>query len=227
MSIYQHFRPEEKEFIDQVSNWQSYVESHYAPKLSDFLDPREQFIVQSIIGQNSECRVHFFGGTIDGDGERKRAFIYPEYLMPTKEDFSITLFEINYPDKFITIKHPEVLGSLMGLGLKRGKFGDILIQEKRVQFFVASEIAEYIRLHFHSVGKADVTLTELHLSKFIQLNNDLAEIPLTVSSLRLDTVLSTAGKISRQKAELLIQQGHVKVNWKKVDLHHFLYMRVI
>lgn len=41
MNIYQHFRPEEREFIDQVLNWKNIVENTYAPKLTDFLDPRE------------------------------------------------------------------------------------------------------------------------------------------------------------------------------------------
>ena len=54
MSIYQHFRPEEREFIDQVLNWKEYVENNYAPKLTDFLDPREQQIVKMIIGQHME-----------------------------------------------------------------------------------------------------------------------------------------------------------------------------
>ena len=49
--VYQHFRPEEKEFIDQVIDWRINVEDTYAPKLTDFLDPRQQFILRSIIGR--------------------------------------------------------------------------------------------------------------------------------------------------------------------------------
>ena len=37
MSIYQHFSPEERGFIDQVLNWKEYVENNYAPKLTDYL----------------------------------------------------------------------------------------------------------------------------------------------------------------------------------------------
>lgn len=215
MSIYQHFRPEEKEFIDQVINWKNYVEINYAPKLTDFLDPREQFIVQSIIGQNGECRVRFFGG-IQG-AERKRALLYPDYLQPGEEDFQIQLFEIKYPEKFVQLSHPQVLGSLMGIGLKREKYGDILIDEKRIQFFAAKEIAEYIRLHFQQVGKVTIRLETLSLSDAIRVVEQMEEKEVTVSSLRLDAVLSTASRLSREKTQKLIESGLVKVNFKVVE----------
>ena len=47
MSIYQHFRPEERGFIDQALNWKDFVENKYAPKLTDYLDPREQQILKT------------------------------------------------------------------------------------------------------------------------------------------------------------------------------------
>ncbi|WP_312095293.1 YlmH/Sll1252 family protein, partial [Niallia sp.] len=113
MSIYQHFRPEEREFIDQVENWRSYVENTYAPKLTDFLDPREQKVLSLIIGDHREVKYAFFGG--HEQTERKRAILYPDYYDVTKEDFNLSLLEVNYPKKFVTIEHPHVLGSLMSL----------------------------------------------------------------------------------------------------------------
>ena len=52
MSIYQHFRPEEKEFIDQALNWIDQVKNSYAPKLTDFLDPRQQQILSFLTGND-------------------------------------------------------------------------------------------------------------------------------------------------------------------------------
>ena len=62
MSIYQHFRPEERGFIDQVLNWKDFVENKYAPKLTDFLDPREQQILKMIIGQQTALISVFLEG---------------------------------------------------------------------------------------------------------------------------------------------------------------------
>lgn len=219
MSIYQHFRPEEREFIDQVQQWKDYVQRNYSEKLTDFLDPREQEIVKSIIGQQADIGWAFDGGT--GGAERKRALIYPDYFQPEARDFQIKLFEIHYPSKFISIEHRQVLGSLMSLGLKRGKFGDILINGDQVQFFAASEVADYINMQLESVGRASISLKELDLKEAVQIDESWLETSLTVSSLRLDTIVSAFFNISRQKSQTIIQQGLTKVNWTVIESTSF------
>ena len=54
--LIQHFRKDEQPFIEQVISWRREVEDRYAPKLTDFLDPRQRFIVTSIIGQNDTLK---------------------------------------------------------------------------------------------------------------------------------------------------------------------------
>ncbi len=215
MNIYQHFRPEERDFIDQAIGWKEYVEHSYAPKLTDFLDPREQQIVKTIIGSHSEVKWKLFGG--NNGAERQRTLIYPEYLEPDTEDFQISLFELVYAKKFISIEHRQVLGSLMSLGLKRGKFGDILLKGDQVQFYAAAEIADYVRMNLESIGRAGISLKEISLLDAIQPEEVWKELSVTVSSLRLDTMISALYNISRQKSQLYVQQGAVKVNWTKIE----------
>ncbi|MEH7011942.1 RNA-binding protein [Neobacillus niacini] len=219
MNIYQHFRPEEREFIDQVLHWKDYVDSSYTSKLTDFLDPREQHILKVLIGESGNLKYQLFGGV--SGSERKRALIMPDYLIPTEEEFQINLFEIEYPIKFVSIEHPQVLGSLMSLGLKRGKFGDIVMKNGRVQFFSAAEISDYIKNNLESIGRASIRLKELALDEAITADNLWMEQDITVSSLRLDTIISGIHHISRQKSQLFIQQGLVKVNWTSIENHSF------
>jgi RNA-binding protein YlmH len=202
--IYQHFRREERHFIDQVLEWKESVLNQYSPKLSDFLDPREQEIVASVIGEHLDVKVSFQGGV--EDTERKRALLYPDYFQPEKEDFNLTLFEIQYASKFINLQHRQVLGSLMSIGLKRSKFGDIRFFEDDVQFICASEISDYLQMNFLEIGRAKISLKEKELA---------------VSSLRLDVVGSAIYNLSRQKIQSLITNGLVKVNWKTVDTVSF------
>lgn len=215
MSIYQHFRPEEKEFIDHALHWIEQVKDSYAPKLTDFLDPRQQQIILTLLGHNEEVKIDFFGG-VKG-AERKRALLFPDYYSPEQSDFQLSLFEIIYPKKFITLEHRQVLGTLMSLGLKREKFGDILIQNDQVQFVAAEEIETYVRINLEKVGKATVTIKKIPFTKAIQVEENWIEQHDTVSSLRLDTIISTALHISRQKAQAFITSGKVKVNFKQVE----------
>lgn len=210
-SLFQHFRKDEQQFIEQVSGWIIEVEDRYSPKLTDFLDPRERFIVQSVIGSYD---VQMAASGLFEDAERQRVLLYPSYYEPQQEDFGITVYNLKYPSKFVTLKHPDILGSLMSLGLDRSKYGDIRIDGARIQFAAADEIALYLKTNFVSAAKVKVQLEEeSDPSDFIATMEEWTEESFTVSSMRLDTVMSSVYNISRQKAAALIHAGKVKVNW--------------
>ncbi|WP_416144983.1 RNA-binding protein [Planococcus koreensis] len=210
-SLFQHFRKDEQQFIEQVSGWMIDVEDRYTPRLTDFLDPRQRFIVQSVIGASD------IGVAVSGrfeDAERQRVLLYPSYYELQKDDFQITVFEIRYPVKFITLKHPDILGSMMSIGLDRNKYGDIRIDGQRIQIAVADEVKAYLQANFTMAAKVKVQLEEVtNELDFIKVTEEWSEESHTVSSLRLDTVVSSIYNISRQKAAALINGGKVKVNW--------------
>jgi RNA-binding protein YlmH len=213
--LYQHFRKEEHAFIDQARAWKTQVELTYSLKLTDFLDPREQFILKSVFGSTSESKLSFSGG--QDFAERKRAILYPQYVTLTEEDYRIVVYEIKYPSKFISIEHRDVLGSTMALGLKRTKFGDIFVEDKRVQLVIAAEISEFVQRELTSIGKAPVTLQKIDMTDVIEGKDNWERKTGTVSSLRLDVIVAEAYSLSRQKVQPFIQNGGVKVNWKVIE----------
>jgi RNA-binding protein YlmH len=210
--LIQHFRKDEQPFIEQVTGWQREVEDRYAPKLTDFLDPRQRFIVQAVIGQSEDLTIYTEG--LFEQAERQRVLIAPSYFVPEEQDFQITIFTVKYPTKFVQLKHPDVLGALISLGLDRSKYGDIRVTENTIQFAVATETSDYIRANLTSIGKVKVHAEEVEkATPLIQLEDEWNEKNVTVSSMRLDVVLATVTNISRQKAQALIAGGKVKVNW--------------
>jgi RNA-binding protein YlmH len=215
MSIYEHYHKDEYEYIDQVLDWKSQVLEQYAYKLTDFLNPREQNILTDIIGKGDEIGVSFWGGceTV----ERKRAIIYPSYYDVSKSDFMCVCFSINYPEKFLSIQHKHVLGSLMGLGVKREKFGDVIVSGKTVQFVIDKKISDYVKYNFTKVGKASVKLVEISEEELMLEEETWQEKSITVASLRMDAVLADTFNVSRQKINPLIKAGNAKVNWKVVE----------
>ncbi len=215
MGIHEHFRPEEHAFIDQAVEWKEQVLMQYAPKLTDFLTPREQEIIRSLTTRDDEVKIGFWGG--NDAAERKRALFYPDYFSPGPEDFGCTAYEIKYPAKFVAISHRDILGALMGLGLTRGKFGDILTDGDRFQLVAAEEVSSFIELNLTSIGKAKVSLTPVNENDLIVVEEKWEESAGTVSSLRIDTVISEIYRLSRSKAVPLIKNGYVKLNWKQVD----------
>lgn len=209
--LIQHFRKDEQSFIEQVSDWQREVEDRYTPKITDFLDPRQRFIVASIVGQANDLTVYKEG--VFEQAERKRVIIAPSYYVPEKDDYQVTIFSVNYPSKFVQLRHPDVLGALLSLGIERGKFGDIRVAENTVQFAIATEVADYVRANLSSIGKVKVHVEELGVKPLLRVEEQWIERSYTVSSMRLDVVLATVLNISRQKSQSLVAAGRVKVNW--------------
>ncbi|EUJ65337.1 YlmH family RNA-binding protein [Listeria fleischmannii] len=213
--IYQHFREEEYPFIDQILEITMQVTDEYTPKLTDFLDPRQRFIVQTIIGGYDNIEVAFSGGT--PFTERKRALIYPDYYTPEDEDFNLTLFHIRYPVKFTTLSHQKILGTLMSLGIKRDIFGDIVNLGDEWQFFADAEMENYILNQLDKIGKVNIMLEKWPLDEALQVEQVWTGEMITASSLRLDSIIANALHLSRQKVKQMIQAKLVKVNWKVVE----------
>lgn len=62
IDIYQHFRQEEYELIDQLTDKCDQAEQHYAPVLTHFLDSRGQYILEVICGSYEDLNVSFMAG---------------------------------------------------------------------------------------------------------------------------------------------------------------------
>ncbi|WP_208558851.1 RNA-binding protein [Marinilactibacillus kalidii] len=213
-SIYQHFRKDEQIFIDTVTDWSRQVEEQYTPYLTPFLDPRQQYIVESVVGQNADISLYYFGGY--EEAERKRIFLAPSYFEPDQQDFKITICEINYPSKFATLSHGNILGSLTGAGINRETLGDIITDAETWQFFLDEPMLPYLLSQVDSIGKIKVHLEERTYTEIVLPKDKWDSQSVIASSLRIDVVLAAAFNLSRQKSKELIASNKVKVNWNEI-----------
>ena len=177
IDIYQHFRKEEHELIDQLIDKCNRANDQYSPILTPFLDPRGQYIMN--------VEVTFYGGPF---AERKRAMIAPSYFQPDAEAFEIVLIEIDYPQKFVTLQHQHILGTIMSLGIERDQLGDIVVDD-RIQFTLTKQLESYIILELTKIKGASVKLNSIPTEDMIQSEENWKVHSTTVSALRLDVVL--------------------------------------
>lgn len=205
---------DEHPFIDSVADWMEKVAIQYSPYLTDFLDPRQAYIVETLVRQNSDLKFQFFGGY--ENAERRRCLIFPDYFEPVEEDFEIDMLEINYPTKFSTLTHGKILGTLIGSGIRRESFGDIITDEKRWQVFMAKDITHFIETQVSKVGNVSVRFERPKDDLIIETIDEWVNESITASSLRLDVIISNVYRISRQRSKQLIESGKVKVNWVEI-----------
>ncbi|WP_100011033.1 RNA-binding protein [Lentibacillus sediminis] len=216
MDIYQHFRKEEQGFVDQALSWKEEVEWSYQSRLTDFLDPREQQIVEMLTGtRQDELKISLYGG--DPHTERCRMIIVPWYEEISEDSFQLTLLEASFPAKFIRLEHRDAMGAFLSLGIKRSKLGDIVVGDGVVQIIAAAEIAPYIQTNLTSIKKAKTDFREKPLSSLLKKEMKWVETDKTVSSLRLDVILKEIYPISRKEATEAISKLQAKVNFRVVD----------
>lgn len=166
-----------------------------------------------IVGSFQDLEVTFYGGPF---AERQRAIIAPEYFRPEAEDFEISLFEIDYPQKFVTLQHQHILGTIMSLGIERDQLGDILIDD-RIQFTLTKQLESYIMLELNKIKGATVKLNAIPVKNMIQSKEHWRSFDTTVSGLRLDVVLKEIIRKSRSIGKQLIEKKRVKVNHTIID----------
>ena len=185
--------------------------------MTSFLDPRGQYILEVTVGSFEDMKVSYFGGQ---SAERKRAIIAPSYFEPTEGDFEEVLIQINYPEKFVSIQHQHVLGTLMSLGIEREQVGDILVGDT-IQFVLTKQLESYIMMELTKIKGATVKLDSIPFKDMIQSKENWNIHHSTVSALRLDVVLKEMIRKSRSIAKQLIEKKRVKVNHTLIDSPDF------
>ncbi len=111
------------------------------------------------------------------------------------------------------LEHRAVLGSVLGLGITRNKVGDILFKNGECYLFIKSEIADFILYNLEYIGRNKVKLEEVE--DFVEDDEKTNEIKTTtVSSLRVDVIISNVTKYSRSEVKKLFEKELVFINWK-------------
>ena len=152
--------------------------------------------------------------------ETQALIIYPE-----KFDIDIVNKNLENIIKAVKIKppkevrgiytHRDYLGAVMKTGLNRNRIGDIIVFEDTAYIIVLNENAEYIKdfikdlVRFSKAEIEVINCTEIEVKEL-----EFEEIKITVSSMRLDNIVSEIARMSRGKAEELLLAEKVFVNSK-------------
>ena len=190
---------------------------------SVFLDMRERSVVASA-RLDSEARMIFYGGF--DDTERTVAVFLPEYIEASDlkslfeyfeacpEADPIAIIEME-KDKFSPpLTHRDYLGALMGLGIKREMTGDIIVSENGCRMAVLEKIAPFIVENLEKAGRGTLKAKIIPSYEARKITKKAVGVPdsFTVSSMRLDSIVKNAFRVSRNDACSAIESGLVFVN---------------
>ncbi len=175
---------------------------------SDFLSPAEQSI---LLGLGYRAEPFLLVGGFDGS-ERKLACFGSEDLCYSPAEPPISCIRISPKNARFSgrMGHRDILGSLMGLGIKRETLGDILIHNGTAWVLCLTGIADYILSQLETVGRTTV-VTEIDAVPSFAVEEP-EPVVLVAASDRVDALLAAVYKLSRTEASELIRQGLVFVN---------------
>lgn len=179
------------------------------PKFVGFLSPSEAAVIKQNIANEHGC--YFFGGY--DEAERTVFGILPDYLEDDMTAFPIVALQITFNENYL-LKHSDILGALMSAGVRRSTIGDINISNGIAFVFVLKEIADYFKENIKKIKNIGVSVNCIENLDVlpIMLSPKKEEFSFTVSSLRLDAVVSGLTGMGRSKAEQAICDGRVFVN---------------
>ena len=180
------------------------------PANTAFLSPRELEMTRYLFGEQEGLLS--FGGY--EDAERKMLVYLPEYLEETslyEEDSPIVCLRAQFYEGD-TPTHRDFLGALMGCGISRESVGDICVGSSSCDFFVTAEIAPYLLHNFTSAGRTKLHLSSIPVAEASIPEPEVREIRDTVSSLRLDSVISSGFRIGRSLASQHICSGKAAID---------------
>ncbi len=180
-----------------------------APACTGFLSESQQEAASRLITALGRPR-HLFSGGFP-EAERKVCAFLPDWQ--AEEDWESPLSALRctwLSDEKLT--HRDFLVAILGRGLDREKVGDILVGQGSCDVLVFSELTPYLRQDLTEAGRAKLRVEEIPLSALAVPEKTVKVIHDTVSTPRLDAVLSTGFSMSRGKAADAISAGRVEVN---------------
>ena len=134
---------------------------------TDFLDISSLAIIKKMLSEEKVNNYIIYGGREEAD--RNLIIFYPEKLSKemVEKNYSkiLEVIRIKLPNN-ISYEHREFLSGIMKLGIKREKFGDILVTDTGADIISLCEVSKYLK-----EGLQDLTRFRKSLISIENINN--------------------------------------------------------
>lgn len=211
-------KQEEKLLIAKLLDKILLTEKRNKITYTNFLDEYQKRILEKVLKELNVKNSIILGGY--ETAERNIIVLYPNKLelIPRENIVKdiLNVIRIELPkESYEKYTHRDYLGALMKIGIQREKIGDIIVEENGADIIVIKEIAQYVKETISNLKRFSKSNVEFIDIKDLRKNNiKKQEKKLIVASLRLDNIVSELAKISRKKAEEIIAEEKVFLNFE-------------
>ena len=177
------------------------------------LDSHEQALAKNACMHAAGVRTLMYGG-YDG-AERRMLVCVPADIPMSDEEATeglLCVLRVSKPAMSRKLTHRDYLGSVLGLGIERRLTGDILVRDDGADIIIVPEIADFLLREYRQAGRTTVKTELVPVSELMIPEQHCEIIKDTVSSVRLDSIVSSAFRISRSSAAEAVRSGIVSVD---------------
>lgn len=192
----------------------SYQNNMYT--FTGFLNANEQAVFFDMEKELSYAGCTLWGGT--ENSERRILRFGSEENLGYVEPFPIACITIKpLMQKFAdNLSHRDFLGSLMNLGIERSVLGDIYVKDKGAYILCDENMAAYIAENLSRVKHTSMLCT-VSSEMPPEIQPELQEMELIVSSDRADAVIAKAYQLSRSQSLELFRSKRIFVNGRQYE----------
>ena len=202
---------EEALLLRQIAEKAGRCARQNTPQWTRFLTEREQGLSEALMPLLGDPSRLYCGG--DG-AVRRILYFLPDWQVPPvpEEELPVGYVRCRYAAEYGTVTHRDLLGALMGLGISRDSVGDLYLSEGSADAAVLRELVPFVCTELASAGRVRLAVEEIR-GEEVQRPEEKMELRRdTVASLRLDSVVSSAFGMAREKAAALIRTGRVQLD---------------
>jgi RNA-binding protein YlmH len=177
------------------------------PVFSKFFYPPQ---IWSKLCSKSISNISFSALGINENSERKIIAIFPKEC-ESFLNFPIEYFKIDGTNKFKELLHKDFLGTIMSLGIRREYLGDLVVKDNICYGIIMDNLFSLLQDEIKFVGNIPVKISKIPTSEIP--TSAFEEIVETVSSLRLDAIITALTNGSRTLANDFLNAGLVALNY--------------
>lgn len=162
-----------------------------------FLDPKEFNLVKSKLHKD-EYKVYY-------------PYKDSEKVILYKKDIpEVLLYEIK---SNVELRHQDILGTMYSLNIDSSLFGDILLIDNRYYIYILPIVENYFISNFLMVRNTKVELEKLDIDYLKDYERSYEKLEFIVSSLRIDTVVSSICHTGRSNISDMIKKKEIMLNY--------------
>lgn len=167
--------------------------------------------VWSVLEKTNINGLKFICKGLNSEAEKRIIMISPKDYDIEYMEFPFVYFKIDGENRFRELLHKDFLGTIMSLGIKREVMGDLIVKNSICFGVISEEKYDIINNNIEKIGTVPIKIEKV--SEEDIPDSSFKEEIFLVSSLRLDSLVSSVCGISRQKAVDEIDKGNVMFNY--------------